>query len=73
MKRFAVIGDPIAQSLSPFLHQEVYHQLGLDASFEKIHVKTNELHTFMNSNELDGFNVTIPHKQSVQMNWMASM
>ena len=65
MKRFAVIGDPIAQSLSPFLHQEVYHQLGLDASFEKIHVKTNELHTFMNSNELDGFNVTIPHKQSV--------
>ena len=65
MKRFAVIGDPIAHSLSPDLHHEVYRQLGLDASFEKIHIKTNELHSFMNSNELDGFNVTIPHKQSV--------
>ncbi len=63
MKRFAVIGDPIAHSLSPFLHQEVYHQLGLDASFEKIHVNTNELHTFMNSNESDGFKVSILNKQ----------
>ena len=65
MKQFAVIGNPIAQSLSPDLHQEVYRQLRLDAFFEKIQVKTNELHPFINSNELDGFNVTIPHKQSV--------
>ena len=65
MKRFAVIGDPIDHSLSPVLHQEIYRQLGLDASFEKIHIKTNELHSFINSNELDGFNVTIPHKQAI--------
>ena len=65
MKYFAVIGDPVAHSLSPMLHQEIYQQLGLDASFEKIHIKPDNLHSFMNSNELDGFNVTIPHKQSV--------
>ena len=65
MKQFAVIGDPVAHSLSPNLHQEVYQQLGLDASFEKIHVKPENLHSFMSSNELNGFNVTIPHKQSV--------
>ena len=65
MKKFAVIGDPIAHSLSPILHQEVYRQLGLDASFEKIHLMPNVLHSFMNVNELDGFNVTIPYKQSV--------
>ncbi len=65
MKRFAVIGDPIAHSLSPILHEEVYQQLGLDASFEKRHLTSDTLHSFMNSNELDGFNVTIPHKQSV--------
>ena len=65
MKHFAVIGDPVAHSLSPMLHQEIYQQLGLDASFEKIHIKPDNLHSFMNSNELDGFNVTIPHKQSV--------
>ena len=65
MKHFAVIGDPVSHSLSPMLHQEIYQQLGLDASFEKIHIKPDNLHSFMNSNELDGFNVTIPHKQSV--------
>lgn len=65
MKQFAVIGDPIAHSLSPILHQEVYRQLNLDASFEKIHLIPNALHSFMNLNELDGFNVTIPYKQSV--------
>ena len=65
MKQFAVIGDPIAHSLSPILHQEVYRQLGIDASFEKIHLMPNAFHSFMNVNELDGFNVTIPYKQSV--------
>ena len=65
MKQFAVIGDPIAHSLRPILHQEVYRQLGLDASFEKINLMPNVLHSFMNVNELDGFNVTIPYKQSV--------
>ena len=65
MKHFAVIGDPVAHSLSPNLHKEVYRQLGLDASFEKTHVIPDNLHSFMNLNELDGFNVTIPHKQSV--------
>ena len=65
MKQFAVIGNPIAHSLSPILHQEVYRQLDLDASFEKIHLMPNALHSFMKVNELDGFNVTIPYKQSV--------
>jgi len=65
MKRFAVIGDPVAHSLSPILHQKVYQQLGLNASFKKIHVIPENLHVFMSSNEFDGFNVTIPHKQSV--------
>ena len=65
MKRFAVIGDPIAHTLSPNLHQEVYRQLELDASFEKIHVTSNSLDSFINSNKLNGFNVTIPHKLSI--------
>ena len=65
MKRFAVIGYPIAHTLSPNLHQEVYRQLELDASFEQIHVTPNSLDSFINSNKLDGFNVTIPHKLSI--------
>jgi shikimate dehydrogenase len=65
VKRFAVIGDPIAHSLSPILHKEVCRQLGLDASFERIHLMPNAVQSFINLNELDGFNVTIPYKQSV--------
>ncbi|MCS5625440.1 MAG: shikimate dehydrogenase [Candidatus Marinimicrobia bacterium] len=65
MKHFAVIGDPIAHSLSPVLHQEIYRQINLEAKFEKIHLMPNALQSFMSENELNGFNVTIPHKQSV--------
>ena len=49
MKQFAVIGDPIAHSLSPLLHQEIYRQLDIDASFEKIQIKLEQmLHTPLN-------------------------
>ena len=65
MKQFAVIGDPIAHSLSPVLHQEIYRQINLKANYEKIHLMPNALHSFMSENDLDGFNVTIPHKQSI--------
>ncbi|MFQ6678649.1 MAG: shikimate dehydrogenase [Fidelibacterota bacterium] len=62
MKRFAVIGDPIAHSLSPTLHSEIYRQLGIHASYEKIHLSSDQLSDFMVQNKLDGLNVTIPHK-----------
>ena len=65
MKQFAVIGDPIAHSLSPLLHQEINGQLGLEAEFEKIHITSENLQSFMDSNKLNGFNVTIPLKQFI--------
>jgi len=65
MKRFGVIGNPITHSLSPNLHQEIYRQLGIDTSFEKVRVTSNQLSDFITQNELDGFNVTIPHKIAV--------
>jgi len=65
MNQFAVIGDPIVHSLSPILHGEIYRQLGMDASYEKIHILPNQLTDFMSRNRLEGFNVTIPHKTSI--------
>ena len=65
MKRFAVIGDPVAHSLSPVLHQEIYRQLGMEAAYEKMHVTPDQLSDFMTQNEFDGLNVTIPHKTAV--------
>ena len=65
MKRFAVIGDPIAHSLSPVLHQEIYRQLRVEAVYKKVYITPDKLSDFMTQNELDGFNVTIPHKTAV--------
>ncbi len=65
MMQFAVIGNPIDHSLSPLLHREIFRQLDIDASFGKIKIKLDSLSSFMIQNELDGFNVTVPYKQSV--------
>ena len=64
-KRFAVIGDPVAHSLSPLLHRIVYAKLGIEATFEKVRVAPEALAAFLAETELDGFNVTIPHKERV--------
>lgn len=65
MKRLAVIGDPIQHSLSPALFKEIFNQLGLEGNYNKIKVEPDELGSFVNNNELDGFNVTIPHKETI--------
>lgn len=65
MKKFAVIGDPIEHSLSPTLHREIFRQLGIEADYQKRHVRTESLASFMENNGLDGLNVTLPHKETV--------
>ena len=65
MKKFAVIGNPINHSLSPVMHESIFEQLGLKASYEKIHLEPFELEKFVQSNELDGYNVTIPYKNII--------
>ena len=65
MKHFSVIGSPIKHSLSPILHQEIYKQLDISASYDKKEVSKNKLNTFVNTNKLNGYNVTLPHKQTI--------
>ena len=36
MKRFAVIGNPVAHSLSPRLHNYILQQLGITADYSAI-------------------------------------
>ncbi len=63
-----VIGDPIAQSLSPAIHQAAYEKDGLDFLFLPFHVKKEELSdilNFMRQFPLKGLAVTIPHKEAV--------
>jgi shikimate dehydrogenase len=67
--RAEVIGDPIAHSKSPLLHGFWIDQLGLDATYTKIQVASDDLGSFLGKRAADldwrGCNVTIPHKLAV--------
>lgn len=65
-----VIGDPIAHSKSPLIHNFWLEKLGIDAEYRACHVKPEELADYFASRRPDpdwrGCNVTIPHKEKVQ-------
>lgn len=68
MKRFAVIGNPVAHSLSPRLHEYVFKQLGIDAHYSAIQCTEKQFHKIierLQSGQLNGINITLPLKQSV--------
>ncbi len=65
MKKFAVVGDPIEHSLSPQLLGEVFRQLSIEANYQKHLIPAESLSSFMLENGLDGFNVTLPHKEKI--------
>lgn len=64
---FAVIGDPIAHSLSPRIHNRWIQAHDLDAVYVALHL-TNEHPTdairSLRASGLSGLNVTLPHKSS---------
>lgn len=67
-KIYAVIGDPIAQSLSPQLHNGLFETIGVDALYLPIGVKAEDLEKLVDGFRLmnfGGFNITKPHKMEV--------
>ncbi len=67
-KLYAVIGDPIVQSLSPVLHNGLFENYQIDAIYLPFGVKKDELGQLMNgfrTMKFGGFNVTKPHKISI--------
>ncbi len=66
--KLAVIGDPIGHSRSPAIHTAAMQALGLEGSYVALRVRAPDLDDVLEqvrSGELDGINVTMPHKQSV--------
>ena len=45
--RCAVIGSPIAHSLSPAMHRAAYAELGLDWTYEAVLVEEHGLQEFL--------------------------
>lgn len=62
---YGVIGWPLAQSLSPLLHNAAFAALGLPALYQRWEVPPERLPAFVESMRLlhiQGCSVTIPHK-----------
>ncbi len=65
-KVFGVVGDPVAHSLSPKLHNQAFRHLGINAVYLPFRVPRGELAAFLKAYEqipLQGISVTIPHKE----------
>ncbi|WJY19596.1 shikimate dehydrogenase [Alteriqipengyuania flavescens] len=64
-----VIGDPIAQSKSPAIHNFWLEKLGIDADYRAHRVAPAELQEYVAARRSDpdwrGCNVTMPHKQAI--------
>ncbi|MBI2245790.1 MAG: shikimate dehydrogenase [Nocardioides sp.] len=65
MTRCAVLGDPIAHSLSPVLHRAGYAALGLDWSYEAVRVPEDGLEGFLAGlgPQWRGLSLTMPLKR----------
>ena len=68
MKKYLVIGNPIAHSLSPKLHNNWLRENNIEASYDKIKLNLNEIESFIDSikqKKVAGCNVTVPFKKTV--------
>lgn len=59
----AVLGSPIAHSLSPLIHSLAYEYLGLTAHYEAIEVKAGALTKFLNQTDKNCLSLTMPLKE----------
>jgi shikimate dehydrogenase len=66
--RLAVLGDPVAHSASPPMHNAALAARGIDARYTRLHVRPGELAealSLLAPARFIGVNVTIPHKTEV--------
>lgn len=67
VKKYAVIGHPIGHTMSPFIHKRLFELSGINAEYGVIDIPPEELKTQYEAvlKKLDGYNITIPHKQNI--------
>ena len=67
-KWYAVIGDPISQSMSPNMHDDWFNENNFDATYIPVHVTEENLGEAVASLKhlgCSGWNVTVPHKSAI--------
>tara|TARA_B100002051_G_scaffold151267_1_gene143160 strand:+ start:87 stop:884 length:798 start_codon:yes stop_codon:yes gene_type:complete len=68
MKKYLVIGNPIAHSLSPKLHNHWIKENNIDAVYEKKLIKEVDIEKIISeirNGKIEGINVTVPYKQLI--------
>ncbi len=68
MKKFAVIGYPLEHSKSPQIHEAGFQEFDIEASFEKVEIKPEDLESWIKTEARNfaGFAVTAPHKEKIR-------
>jgi 3-dehydroquinate dehydratase/shikimate dehydrogenase len=67
-KVYGVIGDPVAHSLSPLIHNAAFRHVGFNGVYLPFRVPPDKLAAFLkdyDSLPVHGYSVTIPHKEAV--------
>ncbi len=68
MKKYLVIGNPIAHSLSPKIHNYWIKQNNLNAFYDRLKLNENELEKIIleiKNEKISGINVTLPFKKKI--------
>src|SRR6266487_5380026 len=63
--RLAVLGDPVAHSLSPQIQNAALRACEINAQYARFHIRANELRSalrFLRNLNFVGVNLTVPHK-----------
>lgn len=67
IKKYAVIGHPIGHTMSPFIHKRLFELADIEAEYTKLDIAPEKLAEEYKAtlSKLDGYNITIPHKQNI--------
>lgn len=65
-QHYAVVGDPVAHSLSPLIHNAWIKLAGLDAHYDRIHLRSHDAAPDIRAFAADysGLNITLPYKMA---------
>jgi shikimate dehydrogenase len=65
-QRYAVVGDPVAHSLSPLIHNAWLRDAGIDAHYDRIHLQSQDAAADIRAfaTGYSGLNITLPHKMA---------
>ena len=68
MNKYALLGHPLTHSCSPIIHNELFRQNNINATYELLDILEDEIPEYLNKIKegiYKGFNVTIPYKEKV--------